>query len=120
MWFYLSLDWLGALLIIILNVVDPVAHRIAAHHTRVEWLQQLGHHGGVFHPRIELEIVTTRLKNHWHAVVNGGGHWVWSRSQDRAGLDPSAVRIFPAFPQSSECEELAFVYFEAIWLLDIP
>lgn len=45
------------------------------------------------------------------------GDNVWSRCENRARLDPTAARIFPPIPQSSEREHLALIDFKAVGLL---
>jgi hypothetical protein len=56
--------------VVICNEVDPTAHRVAPHHPGVVRLQHVGHRPHVVHPRIEPEIITVRVEDDWHPVVD--------------------------------------------------
>ena len=60
-----------ALLIIIRHGIDPHADWIAPHQANIVGLQQIGRRTYIAHPRIEPEVVIVRIKNDWHAVVDG-------------------------------------------------
>jgi hypothetical protein len=59
------------LLVVIRDVIDSVAHRIASHPERVIGLQEFADSAYVPHPRIEPEIVHVGIEDHGHTVVDG-------------------------------------------------
>src|ERR1019366_6138372 len=69
----------------------------------------VGYCSHVVHPRIEPQIITFWIKDDRHSIMDGCGHCVRCRGQDRAGLDPLSARVFPAIPQSREREQLAVI-----------
>jgi hypothetical protein len=44
--------------------------------------------------------------------MDNSGHCIWHRCQYGTGLDPIALRIFPAIPESCEGEQLAISFKE--------
>ena len=74
-----------AILVIICNVVDPRADRIAPHQPCIVGLQQLRDDLHVGHPRIEPEIVRIGMENDWHTVMDARRHGIRGRGEDRAG-----------------------------------
>jgi hypothetical protein len=86
-------------------VIDPRADGIASHQPCAVGFEQIGRRSHISHPRIEPEILAVWIENQWHAVADCGGQRVWSRSQNRAGLDPTAARVSPAIPYPRECEQ---------------
>jgi hypothetical protein len=98
-------------------MVDPCAHRIATHKRSIIGLQQVGDRGDVLYHWIKPEIVAAGIEDYWHSVVNGRGHCVRHCGQNRTRLDPLPLRAFPAVPQSSKREQLAFVNFKIERLL---
>ena len=104
------------LCVVIRNGVDPIAHRVAPHHPGVIRLQHVGHCSHVVHSRIEPQIITVWVKDDRHSIMDGCGHRVRCRCQDRARLDPLPARVFPAIPQSREREQLAVIDFKAVRL----
>lgn len=57
-------------LVVIGNVVEPAAHGIASHQPSIGRLQHVGHHSHVLQPRIEPQIVTVRVEDDWHSVMD--------------------------------------------------
>jgi hypothetical protein len=104
--------------VVVRHVIDSSAYGIAPHLPSIVGLQQFGRRIHIPHPRIEPKIVAVWIKDHRHAVVNGCGHNIWSRGQNRAGLQRFAVRVFPAIPYSRE--QLAFIDFKTVRLLCFP
>jgi hypothetical protein len=47
--------------------------------------------------------------------MDGCGHGIWGRGQDRTGLDPVATGVFPPIPNSSEGDQLPLIYLKAKW-----
>lgn len=70
LWRLIQLNWLRALLIIILRVVDPAAHGECSHELRIERLQQFGDRIYIRHPRIKPEIVIISAEYDRHAVMD--------------------------------------------------
>jgi hypothetical protein len=60
----------GAFLVIIGDVIEPRAHRIASHQPSIVGLHQFRDRRDVVHPRIEPEIIIIGSENDWHAVVD--------------------------------------------------
>jgi len=73
-----------ALRVIVLHLVDPRAHRKAAHHARIVWPRHRGHRSHVSQSWIEPEVVIIFAENYWHAVVDGRCHSVWRARKTRA------------------------------------
>jgi len=69
--FFSGFDRSGAFLVIVRDMVDAVAHRIATHRQRIIGFQQFGCSSYIFHPRIEPQIIAIPIKNDRHAVVDG-------------------------------------------------
>ena len=86
------------LCVIIRNGIDPTADGIAPHHPGVIWLEHVGHCSHVVHSRIEPQIITVWIEDDRHSIMDGRGHSIRSRGQDRARLDPLLIRVFPAIP----------------------
>jgi len=106
-----------ALLVVVCHMVDPRAHWMRAHRAAsygFSTSETTDRH--VRHARIEPQIIAVLVKDHWHSVVDGRGHGIWSRGKNRAGLHPISASVFPSVPECRECEQLASVHFEAVWL----
>jgi len=55
---------------------------------RIVWasgLQQIGRRARILHTGIKPHVIAIWIENHWHPVVDSGGHGIWRRGQDRAG-----------------------------------
>jgi hypothetical protein len=76
--------------------------------------------GHIRHAGIKPNVIAIWIKNHGHAVVDGRGHGIRDRGQDRTRLEPLPVRVSPPIPQSSECELLPVIDLETVWLLGFP
>lgn len=106
--------------VIVLNLIDLGADRIATHQSRIVGLQYLRHSRNVRESWIEPEIIVVWMKYHRHSVVNLSSYGVWCRGQDRAGLGPVPTRVLPTLPESGESKQLAVVDLEAVWLFGFP
>jgi hypothetical protein len=107
----------GAFLVVVSHGIDPRAHGIAPHQPSIIGLQQFGRRSRVPHPRIEPQVVAVWVEDDGHAVVDGRGHSIWGRGQDRAGLNRVAASIILAIPDSCEREQLSVIDFKAVRLL---
>ena len=110
----------GTFCIVVSHLVDASAHGKGTHDLGITGLQQLGNRTHILHPRIEPQIVRIGIKDDWHTIVDNSGHGIWRSGQNRAGFDEVATGVLPAIPNSCESEQLAFVDFETIWLLQFP
>ena len=84
---------------------------------RIVWFQQVGDRRHIIHSGIEPEVVAVGIENHRHPIVDGSGHFIWNRREDRTRLDPLPFGVLPPVPDSREREQLAFIYFKAERLL---
>jgi hypothetical protein len=109
-----------AFLVIVRHVVDPSAHGIAPHTLGIAGLQQIGNGFDLCHARIKPEVVAIRVEDDWHSVVDACGHGIRGRGEDRAGLDPVAIGVFPTILQPRKREQLPLIYLKAKWLLGFP
>jgi hypothetical protein len=57
--------------VVVGHVVDASAHRIAAHPASIESPQHFRRRTHILHSGIEPQVVGIRIKNDWHAVVDG-------------------------------------------------
>lgn len=107
-----------AFLVVVSHVVDPSAYGIALHQPSIVGLQQFGRRIYIPHSGIEPQIIAVGRKDDGHAVVDGSGHGIWRRGQDRAGLHRVAACVLPAIPYPREREQL--IDFKTIRLLGFP
>jgi len=80
-------------LVVIGDVIDPVAYGIAPHEPSIVGPQEFGRCSRIPHPRIEPQVVGVGIKDDWHSVLDFRGNSVWSRGQNGAGLQRSLVHI---------------------------
>ncbi len=62
---------LGALFVVIPHVIDPGADGIAPHEPGIAGPEQFGRCPRILHSRIEPQVVAVRIKDDWHALVDG-------------------------------------------------
>jgi len=103
----------GAFFVVVHHVIDARAYGIAPHHSRIVGLQQVGRRTHVPNARIKPEVVAVGVKDDWHALVDGCGHRVWGRGQNRTGFDPLPAWVFRAIPQPREREQLPGIDFNS-------
>ena len=115
--FISAIGWPAAFFVVVSDVIEAVAHRIAAHATCVKWLQKCGDLRGVVHYGIEPEFVDIGIEDYGHSVMHSRGHGVWRSGQNRAGLQPIPARILPAVPETGDRKQLPSVHFKAKRLL---
>jgi hypothetical protein len=111
-----KLHRLRAFLVVVPHMINPTAYGVAPHQPGIEGFQQFGRRTHILHSGIEPKVVAVWVKDHWHSVMDGRGHRVRGRGQNRAGLDPVAVRVFPAVPQPCEREQLPVIDFKTVRL----
>jgi hypothetical protein len=86
----------------------------------IEGSQQVGGGSDLCHARIKPQIVAVWIEDHGHAVVNGRGHGIRGRGENRAGLNPVAIGVFPTIPKSRKRKQLPLIYLKAKWLFGFP
>jgi hypothetical protein len=106
--------------VVVSDMIDPRADGEAPHQPSIVGLQQIGRRTDIPHPRIKPQIVAVWIEDDWHSVVDGRGHGIRGRGQDRAGLDPLPGLVPSAIPYSRERKQFFFVDFKAIGLLGFP
>src|SRR6266496_733353 len=104
--------------VVIGHVIDSTAYRVATHQPRIIGFQQFGCSSYIFYPRIEPQVVAIRIKNDWHAVVDGCGHSIGSSGQNRERLQRFPTWSFPPVPYSGKREQLPFSNFKTVWLFE--
>ena len=60
-----------ALCVVIGDIVDTSAYRVAPHQSGIEGLQHLRNRRDIGHPRIEPQVIAVGIKDDWHSVVDG-------------------------------------------------
>ena len=73
-----------AFFVVVTYVIDTSTYATAPHQPGI--VGQIGGRTHIPHARIEPQVVAIWIENHWHAVMDGCGHSVWGRGQNRAGL----------------------------------
>jgi len=89
--------WFGAVGIVILDLVDPSAHRVPAHRTRVR-REQPQCAFRILCRGIEPEIVVVGKQDCGHSIVDVGQESIWGGRQNRAALNHFSSRISPSVP----------------------
>src|ERR1700733_12722956 len=89
--------WFGAVGIVILDLVDPSAHRIPTHRTRV-WREQPQCAIRILCRGIKPEIVVVGPKDYRHSIVDVGQQNIWGGRQNRTALNHLSSRISPPVP----------------------
>jgi len=89
--------WFGAVGIVILDLVDPSAHRIPTHQVRIgreepQCAFRIFWHG------IEPEILVGGPQDCRHSIVDVGQESIWGGRQNRAALNHFSSRISPHVP----------------------
>ena len=112
----LQFHWFGAVGIVILDLVDPSAHRVLAHRTSVR-REQPQCAFRILCRGIEPEMVVVGPQDCRHSIVDVGQQSIWGGRQNRTALDHFSPRISPPVPQPSEGENLPIAYLEAVGLL---
>jgi hypothetical protein len=105
-----------ALCIVIRDVVDASADRVAPHLSSIVGLQHLRYRLDIGHPRIEPQIITVWIKDNGHTVVDGRGDCVRCCCQDRTRLEPLPAGVPPSIPQSCERKQFPVIDFKTVWL----
>jgi hypothetical protein len=89
--------WFGAVGIVILDLVDPSAHRVPTHPTRVR-REQPQYAFRILCRGIEPEIVVVGSQDCRHSIVDVGQESIWGGRQNRAALNHFSSRISPPVP----------------------
>src|ERR1700678_695 len=93
----LQFHWFGAVGIVILDLVDPSAHWVPTHRTRVR-REQPQCAFRILCRGIEPEIIVVGPEDCRHSIVDVGQERIWGGRQNRAALNHLSSRISPPVP----------------------
>ena len=71
----------GALFVIVNDMIDPRAYRIAPHRPRIVGFQQFGRRAHIVHAGVEPKLVAVWIENHCHPVVDRRRYSAGRRSE---------------------------------------
>lgn len=106
--------------VVVSDLIDPCAYRIAPHQPSIVRFQKFRHNAHIFHSGIEPQVVSVWIEDDGHSIMYRRSHRIRVRSQDRTRFYPLPAGGFPAIPDSCECEQASVADFKTIRLFCVP